>query len=201
MKTSALIAAVVVAAAIAGCGGDDDSAPLPTSSDLTVEERAEQQFEDYFNALAGVLVWDDAEVNAIANEASQAFDTSKPEAERQAAITALAVHVAESLEARRDEILNVKPQPPQTLQGLHLDLGAAADDLVTVAWNVADTLADQPVSTDSDYGALVEELGGQAAAERLRDACSALQQQAELLALEVDLHCVVEYRRGLIEPE
>jgi hypothetical protein len=188
----ALLALVLVFAA---CGDDDDDGGAQDTGDATgapsgeARDATDREVE-YLEALALVIADGNEGIAALDEARAAAFDPAKSAEEMQAAVAALSLSAIETYEARRDGILNVKPQPSPELQSLHLTLSGAADDELTIAENIAAALDADPVADEAAYEALLIEQGFPQGVTRFFDACMLNQSEADRIGAEVDLHCV-----------
>lgn len=189
MRTSALVALAVVAL-LSACGGDDDDPAGATGAPgpATRHDPVKAEF-DYLDALAVVMEQAAADWQALDAQKATAFDSAAGEAEAAQAALVLAGDYAAKATARRDAITNIRPQPPAALQGLHLALGAAADDERVLADDIGATLTSEPVTDEAGYDAIVTDIGGDVVVQRFADACTALQDYADSIEHDVDLRC------------
>jgi hypothetical protein len=188
VKTSALVVALAFVVLLAACGGDDDGGVAGTPGPATRHDPVQAEL-DYLDALEVVMEQAAADWQALEEEKASAFDSASGEVDAAQAALVLAGDHAAKATTRRDGITNIRPQPPATLQGMHLALGTAADDERVLADDIGVILADEPATDAAAYDALVVDLGGDVVVQRFVDACAAIQDYADSIDHDVDLHC------------
>jgi len=195
LRAAGLLAVMLIALALMACGDDDDGGGDQATNGATdapvgQARNATEREVEYFEALSLVIAEGNTGIAALAEERAVAFDPAKSETETQEALATLSLNAIDVYATRRDGILNVQPQPSGELQSLHLTLGGAADDELTIAENLAVALGEEPVDNQAAYEALLIELGANTGEVRFQDACMLLQTEADRLNADVDLHCV-----------
>ncbi len=190
MKTSALLVALALVAVLAACGGDgDDSIGVTGTPGPATPYDPAQAGLDYLDALEVVMEQAATDWQALDEQKATAFDSATSEVDAAQAALVLSGDYAAKAATRRDGITNIRPQPPATLQSLHLALGSAADDERVLADDIGAILLEEPVTDEASYDAIVADLGGQVVVQRFADACAALQDYADSIDHDVNLHC------------